>query len=153
MRWLSGGCCMPSRSAARVMWPSSATAMKYRRCFRSMPAYLKRYEYCFEHIIDRLAPKCYSLTHHSIAEDVPVALSRRRFLHLTGGVATLPAIARVAVAQTFPARPISLVVPFPAGGPADVIARILGEGMRAPLGQPLVVENVAGAGGSVGITK
>jgi len=44
-------------------------------------------------------------------------------------------------------------VPFPAGGPADVIARILGEGMRAPLGQPLVVENVAGAGGSVGITK
>jgi tripartite-type tricarboxylate transporter receptor subunit TctC len=82
-----------------------------------------------------------------------VALSRRRFLHLTGGVATLPAIARVAVAQTFPARPITMVVPFPAGGPADVIARILGEGMRAPLGQPLVVENVAGAGGSVGVTK
>src|SRR5262245_38111917 len=80
-------------------------------------------------------------------------LSRRRFLQLSTGGAALAAVPRVAAAQTFPARPITMVVPFPAGGPADVIARILGEGMRKSLGQPLVVENVAGAGGSLGVTR
>lgn len=80
-------------------------------------------------------------------------LSRRRFLHLTAGAAASSATTRIAAAQSFPARPITIVVPFPAGGPADVIARILSEGMRAPLGQPLVVENIGGAGGSIGVTR
>jgi tripartite-type tricarboxylate transporter receptor subunit TctC len=55
-----------------------------------------------------------------------------------------------ACAQIYPSRPISLVVPFPAGGPTDAVGRILAEGMRSPLGQPVMVENVAGAGGTVG---
>jgi tripartite-type tricarboxylate transporter receptor subunit TctC len=55
-----------------------------------------------------------------------------------------------AAAQTFPSRPITIIAPFPAGGPSDTIARIIGEPMRAALGQPIVVENVAGAGGNLG---
>ena len=55
-----------------------------------------------------------------------------------------------AAAQTFPSRPITIIAPFPAGGPSDTIARIISEPMRASLGQPIVVENVAGAGGNLG---
>jgi tripartite-type tricarboxylate transporter receptor subunit TctC len=57
------------------------------------------------------------------------------------------------VAQVYPARPITMLVPFPAGGPTDAVGRILGERMRASLGQPVTVENVAGAGGSIGIGR
>ena len=53
-------------------------------------------------------------------------------------------------AQTYPSRPVTVVVPFPAGGPSDTLVRILGEHMRGTLGQPIVVENVAGASGSIG---
>jgi tripartite-type tricarboxylate transporter receptor subunit TctC len=80
-------------------------------------------------------------------------LSRRRFLQLAAGGAVLPAVSRVGRAQGFPVRPITMVVPFPAGGPADAIARIIGEQMRTTLGQPVVVENVVGAGGSVGVAR
>src|SRR5436190_14918442 len=58
-----------------------------------------------------------------------------------------------APAQTYPARPITVVVPFPAGGPTDAIVRILGERMRVSLGQPLVVEYVTGAAGSIGVGR
>ena len=50
-------------------------------------------------------------------------------------------------ADTFPSRPITIIVPFAAGGPTDVLARVLGERMRAALGQPVLIENVTGAGG------
>ena len=56
-------------------------------------------------------------------------------------------------AQTYPARPITVIVPFGAGGPSDALARILGEHMRQTLGQPLLVENVVGAGGSIGVGR
>jgi tripartite-type tricarboxylate transporter receptor subunit TctC len=56
-------------------------------------------------------------------------------------------------AQQYPSRPITMVVPFPAGGPTDTLARILGERMRASLGQPIVIENVTGAGASIGVTR
>jgi tripartite-type tricarboxylate transporter receptor subunit TctC len=58
--------------------------------------------------------------------------------------------ANAAFAQSYPSRPITLVVPYAAGGPADAIARIVAERMRLPLGQPLIIENVTGAGGSLG---
>src|SRR5262245_62118260 len=53
-------------------------------------------------------------------------------------------------AQIYPSRPVTIIAPFPAGGPLDTIARIIAEPMRAVLGQPLVIENVAGAGGNLG---
>ena len=56
----------------------------------------------------------------------------------------------IAWAQSYPSRPIALVVPFGAGGPADAIGRIVAEGMRESLGQPVIVENVAGASGTIG---
>jgi tripartite-type tricarboxylate transporter receptor subunit TctC len=65
---------------------------------------------------------------------------------LTQGVAS-------ATAQTYPSRPITIVAPFLAGGPLDTIARIIAEPMREVLGQPVVVENVAGAGGNLGIGR
>jgi len=58
-----------------------------------------------------------------------------------------------APAETFPSRPVTIVVPFPAGGPVDTLARIVSEPMRAALGQPVIVENVSGAGGSLGIGR
>ncbi len=58
-----------------------------------------------------------------------------------------------AQAQSFPSRPITLIVPFPPGGSTDAAARIMAERMRAPLGQPIVIENVGGAGGSIGVGR
>jgi tripartite-type tricarboxylate transporter receptor subunit TctC len=56
-----------------------------------------------------------------------------------------------ATAQIYPSRAITIVAPFPAGGPSDVLARILSEPLRAAVGQPVVIENVAGAGGNIGV--
>ena len=58
-----------------------------------------------------------------------------------------------AAAQTYPARPVTLIVPFPAGGPTDTIARIMGDHMKGTLGQPLIVENVTGAGSTIGTSR
>jgi tripartite-type tricarboxylate transporter receptor subunit TctC len=77
-------------------------------------------------------------------------LPRRQFLHLATGAAALPALSRIARAQTYPSRPITVIVPYAAGGGTDVTARLVAQRMRAPLGQPVVVENVTGAGGSIG---
>jgi len=77
-------------------------------------------------------------------------LPRRRFLRLTGGAIALPAVLRVAQAQTYPSRPITIVVPVSPGGSIDVIARNLAERMRVILGQPVIIENVTGAGGTIG---
>lgn len=78
-----------------------------------------------------------------------MTLSRRTFLNLSAAAGLSPAPCW-AVAPDYPTRPITIVVPFPAGGPVDTLARLLAEPMRAALGQPLIVENAAGAGGSVG---
>jgi len=61
--------------------------------------------------------------------------------------------ARDAAAQSYPSRPITMVVPYAAGGPTDTIARIMAERMRASLGQIIVVENVTGAAGTIGVGK
>jgi tripartite-type tricarboxylate transporter receptor subunit TctC len=80
-------------------------------------------------------------------------LARRKFLHLVAGVAALPAAADIASAQTYPSRSITIVVPFPPGGSTDVVARIMAEHMRPLLGQPVVIENIGGAGGSIALGR
>ncbi len=80
-------------------------------------------------------------------------LPRRQFLHLAAGAAALPAVPQIASAQTYPARPITMIVSFTAGGPADTVGRILAERMRAPLGQPIIIENVVGATGRLGVER
>src|SRR6266567_5288241 len=78
-----------------------------------------------------------------------VKLPRRRVLHLAAGAAALPAVSRIARAQAYPSRPITMVVGFAAGGSADVIARIMAGRMQTSFGQPITVENVAGASGGI----
>jgi tripartite-type tricarboxylate transporter receptor subunit TctC len=75
---------------------------------------------------------------------------RRQFLQLAAGAAALPALSRSAEAQAYPSRPITMIVPFAAGGPADAIARVLAEHTRGSLGQPIIIENVSGGEGIVG---
>jgi tripartite-type tricarboxylate transporter receptor subunit TctC len=82
-----------------------------------------------------------------------MTLPRRKFLHLVAGAAALPAVSRIASAQAYPSRPITLVVPFPPGGPTDLLGRMVGEGLRSSFGQPVVVENVVGANGSIGVGR
>ncbi len=82
-----------------------------------------------------------------------MSIWRRHFLHLAAGSAAFAALPHAAVAQAFPARPITMVVPVPAGGALDTNARLLAEGMRAALGQPVLIENVTGASGSIGTGK
>jgi len=72
---------------------------------------------------------------------------------LAVGLALALGAMATASAQTYPSRPITLVVPFGAGGPADTIGRIVAEGMRAAIGQPVIVENVAGASGTIGVGR
>ena len=67
-------------------------------------------------------------------------------------VAALAAITS-ASAENYPSRAITFIVPFSAGGPTDALARILGERMRQSLGQPILVENVTGAGGTIGVGR
>jgi tripartite-type tricarboxylate transporter receptor subunit TctC len=76
--------------------------------------------------------------------------TRREFLGALACAATSGVIVDHAWAQTYPSRPIKMIVPFPPGGPTDAIGRVIAEGMRASLGQPVIVENVGGASGSLG---
>ena len=80
-------------------------------------------------------------------------LHRRRFIQLATSVAVLSAGSRVLRAQPYPSRSITLVVPFPPGGSTDVAGRILADRMAAALGQPVIIENVGGAGGSIGVGR
>jgi tripartite-type tricarboxylate transporter receptor subunit TctC len=82
-----------------------------------------------------------------------MTLQRRRFLQLVGTIAAFCAGVDVGTAQNFPARSITMIVPFAAGGATDVSARIVSEHMSRTLGQQIVIENVAGAGGTTGSTR
>jgi tripartite-type tricarboxylate transporter receptor subunit TctC len=76
-------------------------------------------------------------------------LPRRRFLYLAAGAAVLPAISRIAWAQSYPTRPVHWIVGFPPGSGPDVAARLMGQWLSERLGQQVVVEDRAGAGGTI----
>jgi tripartite-type tricarboxylate transporter receptor subunit TctC len=76
----------------------------------------------------------------------------RRVLAAIAIAATFGGIAG-AQPQTYPSRPITIVVPFPAGGPTDALARVISERMKASLGQPVIIENVTGAAGTIGVGR
>jgi tripartite-type tricarboxylate transporter receptor subunit TctC len=78
---------------------------------------------------------------------------RRQFLHLTVVAAGLLAFACIASAQTYPNKPITIVVPAAAGGPTDTVTRLVSESMSRTLGAQIVIENIGGAGGTIGITR
>ena len=77
-------------------------------------------------------------------------LPRRKFLHLAAGAAALPAVSRIARADTYPSRPVRMIVGFPAGNASDIMARLTAQSLSERLGQQFVVENRPGAGSSVG---
>ena len=77
-------------------------------------------------------------------------LARRKFMHLVAGTVALPSVSRVAKAQTYPMRPIIMIVSFVPGGFNDAIARVMAERMRRSLGKAIIIENVSGAEGSIG---
>jgi tripartite-type tricarboxylate transporter receptor subunit TctC len=77
-------------------------------------------------------------------------LPRRNFLHLAASAAALPAVSRVARAQTYPSRPVRLIAPFAPGGSSDILARLMGQWLSERLGQPFVVENRPGAASNIG---
>jgi tripartite-type tricarboxylate transporter receptor subunit TctC len=72
-------------------------------------------------------------------------LARRRFLHLAAAAAALPSVSRMATAQTYPTRPVRLIIGYPPGGSADITARLLGQWLSERLGQPFVIESRPGA--------
>jgi tripartite-type tricarboxylate transporter receptor subunit TctC len=80
-------------------------------------------------------------------------IPRRIFLHLAAGAASLPVISRIAEAQTYPSRPITMIAPVAPGSSGDVIARVIAERMKGALGQPIIIENISGADGSIGVGR
>jgi tripartite-type tricarboxylate transporter receptor subunit TctC len=76
--------------------------------------------------------------------------SRRTFLHLAAGAAALPAMPHLARAQTYPTQPVRVIVPFGPGGQTDVVGRLIAQRLSDQLGKQFYIENVTGAGGSIG---
>jgi tripartite-type tricarboxylate transporter receptor subunit TctC len=82
-----------------------------------------------------------------------VTVRRRTVLPLIAAAAAFAVVAGSAAAQDYPTRPITLIVPFPPGGPNDTLGRIMAERMRTSLGQPVIIENVSGANGTIGVGR
>ena len=80
-------------------------------------------------------------------------LPRRKFLHLAAGAAAQPALARIARAQSYPARPVRVIVPYAPGGPTDVFGRLIAQKLSEQLGRQFFVENIGGAGGNIGMGR
>ena len=82
-----------------------------------------------------------------------MTLPRRRFLHLAAGAAALAALSRIVAAQTYPDRPVRVVVPYAPGGPTDVITRLLAQKLSEQLGKQFYVENMGGGGGNIAMGR
>jgi len=80
-------------------------------------------------------------------------LPRRKFLRLAAGAAALPAVTRVAWAQSYPSRPVRIIVTFAAGSANDVHGRLFGQWLFERLGQPFIVDNRPGGGGNLGVAE
>jgi tripartite-type tricarboxylate transporter receptor subunit TctC len=80
-------------------------------------------------------------------------LQRRQFLHLAAGAVTVSTASRIAMAQVYPSRPITMIVPFAAGGTTDLIGRVISERMTRTLGRTIIIENVSGADGNIGTSR
>jgi tripartite-type tricarboxylate transporter receptor subunit TctC len=80
-------------------------------------------------------------------------LLRRQLLHLAAGAVALPAISSITRAQTYPSRPITIIVPYAVGGATDTIGRVMAERMKSSLGQPVIVEDVTGAAGTIAVGR
>src|SRR5262245_56510745 len=78
---------------------------------------------------------------------------RRQFLHLAAGAAALPAVSRAANAQSYPTRPVRIIVPYAPGGPTDVFGRLIAQKLSEQLGRQFFVENIGGAGGNIGMGR
>src|SRR5262245_2042711 len=148
--------------------PLSWMPWPIRQCGSSLPTLVRRFRRATNRPLKRSAlfkgprwrsggpsskrqtSKRNELARCGISEGNAMKRPRRAFLHLAAGAAALPAFSRIAWAQTYPSRPITIVAPFPAGGATDIVSRTLAEGMKAPLGQTILVENVTGASGTIG---
>src|SRR5580704_1492347 len=83
------------------------------------------------------------------ATRAPMKVPRRQFLHLAAGAAALPAVSRIASAQTYPARPVHIIVGYAPGGSTDIVARLIGQWLSERLGQQFIIDNRPGASGNI----
>src|SRR5262249_27742854 len=135
---------------------SSARDAK-RRCYASVrqpcvaadvPASFGRSHRCDEAVDFRAPPRVI------VGGKIPAAERRGQPMKMTAIAAAIAiAVGGNAYAQGYPSHPITMIVPFPAGGPTDTLARVLGERMRVSLGQPVIIETVTGAGASIGVAR
>src|SRR5262249_60062907 len=80
-------------------------------------------------------------------------LPRRNFLRLAAGAAALPAVSRTAGAQSYPERPVRVIVPYAPGGPTDVFGRLIAQKLSEQLGRQFFVENIGGGGGEISVGR
>src|SRR5262245_59278504 len=137
-----------SQEAAVVEWPSSRNSVAHQRCLRCIEC-VAMSALCQKQTFRLLLVLLLVGKGAQVREASPVKLPRRQFLHLTAAAAVLPIASRVAGAETYPSRSITMLVGFPPGGPTDTLARILGEAMQRSLGQIVIVETVSGASGTI----
>src|SRR2546427_1034989 len=118
--------------------PSTSNCPSLHHCERGSPMKNRKREIC---------------TSGSVRDEdgqPPHLLDRRQFLHLTAGAAALPAVSRIAKAQAYPTRPVRWIIPFPPGGGADTVTRIVGQWLSERLGQPVILEHRPGGGTNIG---
>src|SRR5207244_2800760 len=102
-----------------------------------------RFACCWQHL------RCACLAVWPASREEAMTLPRREFLQLAAAAAALPATSQIAKAQTYPARPVRVIVPYAPGGPVDIFARLAAQKLSEHLGKQFYVEDIAGAGGNI----